>query len=552
VSPSAPSSTDSLQGQLDAALARAHAAEQALAEARERESHWSHSESSLREANETLRAVIRASPLAIVALDLKARVRLWNTAAERLFGFSSDEVLGRPLPTVGPDELRTVIEEIARGRPVAERTVTRRRKDDTLIEVTMSRSPVLDGDSRIVGSVTMLADRSETRRLQQQVIEAQKMEAVGRLAGGIAHDFNNILSGIKGFAAVMAQDLPPSGRLYEEAMQILHAAERAETLTRHLLAFSRRQLMEPTVIAVGAFVSGLMPLLRRLIGEDIELGTTATGPDQVLADATQLEQIILNLAVNARDAMPRGGRLQIDVSAVDLDEDTAGPCADVIAGRYVLMEVSDTGVGMDRATQARLFEPFFTTKPRGKGTGLGLATAYGIIKQSGGHISVSSELGKGTRFRIYLPLSPGAVTTVHESRGPAPSEPGTETVLVAEDDDLVRGLATHVLRRNGYAVLEAASGEEALLLSDRHAGPIQLLVSDVVMPRMSGRVLADRLRAQRPDLRVLLMSGHPPDALAEHGVDSPDQLLLQKPFGAATLLQRVRRLLDPTPVAEQR
>ena len=542
--PTANSSADSLQRQLDAVSARAKAAEEALAQARARESHWSESETSLREANETLRAVIRGSPLAIVALDLNARVRLWNAAAERLFGFTSEEVVGRPLPTVGRDELRTVIDEITRGRLFSDAMVTRRRKDGTLIEVSLSRAPVVDGDSRIVGSVAMLADRSETRRLQAQVIEAQKMEAVGRLAGGIAHDFNNILSGIKGFAAVMAQDLPPSGRLYEEAMQILRAAERAETLTRHLLAFSRRQVMEPTVIAVGAFVAGLLPLLRRLIGEDIELSTTASGPDLVMADPTQMEQIILNLAVNARDAMPRGGRLQIEVSSIEVDDDAAAPRMDVLPGAYVLMEVSDNGVGMDRATQARVFEPFFTTKPPGKGTGLGLATAYGIIKQTGGHITVTSELGKGTRFRIYLPLSPGVATPVHESRSPELTEPGTETVLVAEDDDLVRGLTTHVLRRNGYEVLEAASGEEALVLADHHAGPIQLLVSDVVMPRMSGRVLADRLREQRPELRVLLMSGHPPDALMEHGVDNPDEGLLEKPFGAGTLLERVRSLLD--------
>jgi two-component system cell cycle sensor histidine kinase/response regulator CckA len=533
-----------LQRQLDALSERAKAAEEALAQARERESHWSESETSLREANETLRAVIRASPLAIIALDLNARVRLWNVAAERLFGFRSDEVVGRPLPTVGRDELRTVIEEITRGRAYSDMAVTRRRQDGTLIEVSLSRAPVLDGESRIVGSVAMLADRSETRRLQEQVIEAQKMEAVGRLAGGIAHDFNNILSGIKGFAAVMAQDLTPGSRLHEEAMQILGAAERAETLTRHLLAFSRRQVMEPTVIALGAFVSGLLPLLRRLIGEDIELETTASGPDHVMADATQLEQIILNLAVNARDAMPRGGRLHIDVSSFEMDKGTAEQSVDLVPGPYVVMEVSDTGVGMDRATMARVFEPFFTTKPRGKGTGLGLATAYGIIKQSGGHITVASELGKGTRFRISLPLSGGVVTPVQESRRPELTEPGTETVLVAEDDDLVRGLATHVLRRNGYEVLEAASGEEALLLADRHAGPIQLLVSDVVMPRMSGRVLADRLRGRRPELRVLLMSGHPPDALLEHGVANPDETLLEKPFGAATLLERVRLLLD--------
>jgi two-component system, cell cycle sensor histidine kinase and response regulator CckA len=463
---------------------------------------------------ETLKAVIRASPAAIVAVDVGGRVRLWNDAAERLLGFGADEVVGRPLPTL--------------------------RKDGTSIELCSSRAPVHDGQGRIVGTVLVLSDAGENRRRQEQIIEAQKMEAVGRLAGGIAHDFNNILSGIKGFAAVMVQDLVPGAPFHEEALQILRAAERAETLTRHLLAFSRRQVMEPSVLDLGTLIDGLLPLLRRLIGEDIELDTRSHGETRVVVDPTQIEQIVLNLAVNARDSMPQGGKLTIAVETVEL----AGGVGDLAPGRYVVMAVSDTGVGMDRATQARIFEPFFTTKPRGRGTGLGLSTAYGTVKQSGGHITVHSEPGRGTTFRVYLPRTDEAVAPTHESYAFAASQGGSETVLLAEDDDLVRGLAAQVLRRNGYEVLEAASGEEALALAGRHDRPINLLLSDVIMPRMSGRQLAESLRRWLPDLPVLFMSGYSGEALASHGFDEGELDLLEKPFTTTALLERIRGKLD--------
>jgi two-component system, cell cycle sensor histidine kinase and response regulator CckA len=469
---------------------------------------------------ETLRAVIRASPAAIVAVDVAGRVRLWNDAAERLLGWSADEVLGKPLPTL--------------------------RKDGTPVELSSAEAPVHDANGRVVGTVAVLSDAGESRRMQAQVLEAQKMEAVGRLAGGIAHDFNNILSGIKGFAAVMVQDLPPGAPFHEEVLQILRAAERAETLTRHLLAFSRRQVMEPSVLDLGTLVDSLLPLLRRLIGEDIELFTSCHGETRVVVDPTQIEQIVLNLAVNARDSMPQGGRLTIAIDAMELSAESIGPLGvgDLAPGPYVMMEVSDTGVGMDRATQARIFEPFFTTKPRGRGTGLGLSTAYGIVRQSGGHITVHSEVGRGATFRVYLPRTEAAVAPTHESYTFATSPGGSETVLLAEDDDLVRGLAAQVLRRNGYEVLEAASGEEALALAGRHDRPINLLLSDVIMPRMSGRQLAESLRRWLPDLPVLFMSGYNAEALASHGIDERTDDLLEKPFTTTALLDRIRGKLD--------
>ena len=491
-------------------------------------------ESGWRQSHETLEAVVRACPVAIVAVDLEGCVRMWNEAAELLLGWTAAEVVGRPLPAVGREELRRVIEDVAAGRAYSALPATRRRKDGTLVEVSISRAPIQDSGGRLVGSVAMLSDLTPQRRLEEQVIEAQKMEAVGRLAGGIAHDFNNILSGIKGFAALLLQDLSPTDRCHEEAQQIMRAAESAEDLTRHLLVFSRRQLIRPAVLDLGDLVDNLCPLLRRLIGEDVELSTSTRGRTHVMSDPVQIEQILLNLAVNARDAMPRGGRLTIRTTPVDLPE-----------GPFVKLEVSDTGCGMDGATAARIFEPFFTTKAPGKGTGLGLSTAQRIVKQSGGNIAVTSAQGKGTTFEVYLPRTEEEVLTPVPPRrlvGGRDTAAGTETVLVAEDDDLVRGLATYVLRRSGYSVLEAASGEEALAMSAQHRGPIELLLTDVIMPRMSGPELFERLVGRRPELRVLFMSGHGEETLAPHlGGDRP---LLEKPFSAPALLDGVRRILD--------
>jgi PAS domain S-box-containing protein len=380
-------------------------------------------------------------------------------------------------------------------------------------------------------------DITERVRLEQQFLQAQKMEAVGRLAGGIAHDFNNLLTVINSYAAMLLEDLGEGAPSAPSVRAILDAGERAAGLTQQLLAFGRKQIAAPRLLDLNAVVRGLGRMLRRLIGEDIVLGEDLQ-PDlgRVRADPTQLQQVVLNLAVNARDAMPRGGRLSVATGEVQSDE----------GGRWVTLAVTDTGCGMTEEVKAHLFEPFFTTKAPGKGTGLGLSTVYGIVKQSGGHIEVESQPGAGTTFRIYLPRAEGPA----EAEGPAASQVvprGHETVLLAEDEQAVRALARQVLLSGGYAVLEAGDGAQALWLAERHRGPIDLLVTDVVMPGLGGRGLAERLGAARPGLKVLYLSGYTDDAVVRHGVSREAVQFLPKPFSAAALAQKVREVLDGPP-----
>jgi two-component system cell cycle sensor histidine kinase/response regulator CckA len=387
----------------------------------------------------------------------------------------------------------------------------------------------------------------ELKRTQVQLLQAQKMEAVGRLAGGVAHDFNNMLTVIQFGTQLIERQLHPDDPLWEYVRQIEEASERATALTKQLLIFSRREIVEPQVENLNEVVSNLSRMLRRIIGEDIEL-LTALAEDlwPVKVDPSQVEQVIVNLAVNARDAMPQGGRLAIETANVVLDETYAAHHLDVEPGEYVMLTVGDTGVGMSDEIKAHLFEPFFTTKERGKGTGLGLATVFGIIKQHGGHIWVYSEVGQGTLFKIYLPRvgeseSPSAVPSL---RLPASTTQGTETILVVEDDVTVRNLAMRILDAHGYRVLAAGNGPEAIQTSQGHKGPIHLVLTDVVMPQMNGRVLAEQLQSQRPAMRVLYMSGYSDDLIAHHGVLEEGVALLLKPFTMDTLLQKVRMVLD--------
>jgi PAS domain S-box-containing protein len=387
---------------------------------------------------------------------------------------------------------------------------------------------------------------AERKRLEEQLIQSQKMEAIGRLAGGVAHDFNNLLTAIIGYSELLLGELNPYDPRRGDVEEINKAADQAAALTRQLLAFSRKQVLQPQVLDLNATVSNIEKMLRRLIGEDIDLVTIldpALG--RVKADPGQIEQVLMNLAVNARDAMPQGGKLTIETTNVVLDKDYTQQHVEVQVGPYVMLAVSDTGVGMDQETQSHLFEPFFTTKGMGKGTGLGLATVYGIVKQSDGHIWVYSELGQGTTFKVYLPRVEEAAEVVQRVQVPTESLQGREIVLLVEDEDIVRDLARLVLLQRGYTVLEARDGEEAIQICEQHEGPVHLIVTDVVMPGgMSGRQLAERLATLRPGMKVLYMSGYTDNAIAHHGVLEPGMAFLQKPFAPEALARKVREALD--------
>jgi signal transduction histidine kinase len=397
---------------------------------------------------------------------------------------------------------------------------------------------------RIVGLQANLADR--VRELEGALSGAQKMEAVGRLAGGVAHDFNNLLTVILGNCDLLLHEQGLAERQRESIQMIKSSGERGATLTRQLLAFSRKQVLAPIVLQLNALETNLEKMLGRLIGENHHL-TTSLDPDlwPVRADPGQLEQVIRNLVVNARDAMPRGGQITLTTANVEIGDNGPRGLFTVPPGPYVLLEVSDTGCGMDEPTQARIFEPFFTTKPVGKGTGLGLATVYGIVKQSGGYVQVESEPGRGTAFRIYLPPVVQAPAPADESR-PMEADPSghKETVLLVEDEAPVRNIAREILKRNNYAVLEACDGNEALRISDRCTGPIHLILTDVIMPEISGPQLVELLVPQRPNVKVLYVSGYTDDALVQVFQSGSRAAFLQKPFTSASLARKVREVLD--------
>jgi two-component system cell cycle sensor histidine kinase/response regulator CckA len=386
----------------------------------------------------------------------------------------------------------------------------------------------------------------QREKAEERLYQAQKMEAIGKLAGGVAHDFNNLLSVILGYADLLLVDVSPALPIHADLLEIRHAGERARELTQQLLAFGRRQMLEPRVLDLDAVLRGMQKMLARLVGEGVELELElGASLGKVNADPGQLELVMMNLVINARDAMPKGGKLAIATANAELDERYALEHPEVIAGSYVRVAVTDSGAGMTPAVRERIFEPFFTTKEQGRGTGLGLSTVFGIVRQSGGHIAVSSELGKGTTFELYLPrvlelpLEPQTVPPSPHS-GP----PGSETVLLVEDDAQVRALARIVLERGGYRVLDAAGPHEALALAEAYPHTIHLLLTDVVMPRMDGRTCAELMKPRRPRTRVLFMSGHAESAIVRDGVLEAGIALLPKPFTPDALLQAVRAALD--------
>jgi signal transduction histidine kinase/CheY-like chemotaxis protein len=400
-------------------------------------------------------------------------------------------------------------------------------------------------DPAVRGLVINSRDITERRQLENELLQSQKMEAVGRLAGGIAHDFNNLLTAIGGYTALLLEEHPEEDAVRADLAEIEQAATRGAALVDQLLSFSRRKMLMPTTLDLNEVVESTRGLLSRVIGADVELVTRlARKLDGVRADRTQIEQVVLNLAVNARDAMSAGGRLDIETANVTLRARDVAGRIDAMVGPHVLLSVRDTGTGMDRETQAQVFEPFFTTKEVGEGTGLGLSTAYGIVTQAGGHIAVDSRLGAGTTFRVYLPADTRDVAASTPAEHDAAPRTGHETILVVEDESAVRSLARDVLTRLGYDVLVASDGRHALKVADRCRRPINLLVSDVVLPHLRGVEVADRLRARRPELRVLYISGYTETAIVHDGQLDPGVDFLAKPFRPVDLAERVREVLD--------
>ncbi len=495
-----------------------------------------------------LAAAIEQAAEAVVITDPQGTIEYVNPAFEEGSGYSKAEVLGRNpriLQSGVHDEsfYRSLWKTISSGAVWRGRLVNR-KKDGSLYHEDASISSVRDSAGAITSYVAVKRDVTARIALEAQFLQAQKMEAIGRLAGGVAHDFNNVLSVILSYADLIREDLEPNEPMRADIAEIRTAALHAATLTRQLLAFSRQQVLQPRVLNLNDSLAATEKMIRRLLGADIEV-TMLPEPalENVLADPGQIEQILMNLAVNARDAMSDGGKLTIETANVTLDESYAGTHGEVRPGSYVALAVSDTGIGMPQETLARIFEPFFTTKEKDRGTGLGLATVFGIVKQSGGHIFVYSEPGQGTTFKIYLPKVSGAVAE------PPPLEPGaapargSATILLVEDDDQLRVVARNTLRRQGYVVLDAPNAGEALLICEQHPANIDLLLTDVVLPRMSGRQLAERLALLRPAMKVLYMSGHTDQAILQHGIIDTGAAFLQKPFTPASLTRKVREVL---------
>jgi len=500
----------------------------------------------LRRSNAALEATFLASPVALVTLTSEMIVTSWNRAAERLFGWKAEEVLGRPLPTVPPKEVADatrIHESIVRGERFADYEVKRQRKDGVLLELGLSIEPLRNDDGKPIGSLCAYVDYTERKILEAQLLRAQKLDSIGRLAGGIAHDFNNLLTVINGYSdmALTQPGLVESVRA--NLQEIRKAGAEAANLTRQLLAFSRHGALQPKIFNINEVVEEMQGMLQRVVGEDVQVSTTlADDLAHVRADPGQLQQVIMNLVVNARDAMPRGGELLIKTANLQLAEHYHGVYPDLGPGSYVMLAVSDTGIGMDEELQRHIFDPFFTTKEVGKGTGLGLSTVWGIVRQNGGQIRVYSEPGRGTTFKVYLPRVDEQAEIQQPATKPE-TRRGSETILLVEDQPQLRQLTSAILAQYGYSVLQAANGAEALKLCKDNP-TIQLVLTDVVMPGMTGIELGHQLQQLYPEMKILYMSGYTDDVIRRQGTLAPEKAYLEKPFSAEGLNGKIREILE--------
>ena len=501
------------------------------------------------EREELFRLISENAADMIAVVDPDGR-RLYNSPAyARILGYDSEDLASASFyDQVHPDDRYVAEQAVKEATGVSQvRTIQyrMRHKDGSWHVIESGASAILNPQGQVEKFVIVNRDVSEQRQLEEKFRQAQKMEAVGRLSGGVAHDFNNLLGVIIGYAEFLQESLKPENSLRSSVDEILKAGKRAASLTRQLLAFSRQQVLDPKVLDLNVVVSDMNKMLRRLIGEDVELLTTL-GADlgHIKADQGQLEQVLLNLVVNARDAMPQGGKLLIDVQNMVMDEAFVRRYPyPVQPGPYVCLTVTDSGIGMDTDTKARAFEPFFTTKEKGKGTGLGLSTVYGVVKQSGGYIDIDSSPGAGTTFKIYLPRVHETIEA-EKTPGGVTSSTGNETILLAEDESSLRTLTRNTLELCGYKVLEAKDGLEALEVSDGYAGPIDLLLTDMVMPGMGGRALAQELTRRRPEIRLAYMSGYTGQTVGSQAPVDPGSVFLLKPFTRELLTRKIREALD--------
>ncbi len=502
-----------------------------------------------------LQAVLDSAPIAIMALDPQGNVIVWNNGAERIFGWKSEEAVGKFLPYLRKDEtsqFEIIRDQIIQGKSLHNVEIRRHNRDGQEVELSISVAPYRDEDGKIAGILAIGEDITQTRnlkieneKLSRQFYQAQKMESIGQLAGGIAHDFNNLLVPIMGYAQMTRSKIKEDRHLDAYLAQIEKAAERASNLTRQILAYSRQQVLEMKSVDLNTLIGEYQNMLTRIIGETIKLDFIQHGNlKSVLADAGQIEQVLLNLVVNARDAMPDGGKLIIETDMVTLDEAYCNDHDGVKPGDYCLLAVSDTGMGMGKDEIGKIFDPFYTTKEKGQGTGLGLATVFGIVRQHNGHIWVYSEAGQGSTFKIYLPVSQNELDTDTEETEYTGTMEGHETILVAEDDVAVREVVLNNLMEYGYNVLEASSGKDALSIVTELDGKIDILLTDVILPKMNGKELYSKISEKYPAIPVLFMSGYTNNVIAHHGVLDAGVNFIQKPFRSEDLLRRLRQVLQ--------